>query len=74
MRALFLAVLALPFFTANTVRSQNEASPVDACAAAPGDTFRWQTDQFSDVRILRYQVNGWDQLSLNEKKLAGGNK
>lgn len=70
MRALFLAVLALPFFTANTVRSQNEASPVDACAAAPGDTFRWQTDQFSDVRILRYQVNGWDQLSLNEKKLA----
>ncbi len=44
--------------------------PVDASDAAPGDTFRWQTDQFSDVRILRYQVNGWDQLSLNEKKLA----
>lgn len=70
MRAFFLAALAIPFLAVNTVRSQSEALPVDARASAPGDTFRWQTDQFSDVRILRYQVNGWEQLSLKEKTLA----
>lgn len=34
------------------------------------DTFRWETDQFADVRVLRYQVPGWDQLSLQQKQLC----
>lgn len=32
--------------------------------------FRWETEQFADIRILRYQVPGWDKLSLQQKKLA----
>ena len=32
--------------------------------------FVWQTEQFADVQILRYQVPGWDQLSLRQKQLA----
>ncbi len=40
-----------------------------ATTAAP-DSFVWQTDQFADVRILRYQVPGWDQLSVQQKQLA----
>lgn len=34
------------------------------------DTFQWEVDQFADVRVLRYQVPGWEQLSLQQKKLA----
>lgn len=34
------------------------------------DTFRWETDQFADVRVLRYQVPGWEQLSLQQKQLC----
>lgn len=34
------------------------------------EEFRWQTDQFEDVRILRYQIPGWDKLSLRQKELA----
>lgn len=34
------------------------------------DTFQWEVDQFTDVRVLRYQVPGWEQLSLQQKKLA----
>jgi dipeptidyl-peptidase-3 len=34
------------------------------------DTFQWQVDQFADVRVLRYKVPGWEQLSLQQKKLA----
>jgi dipeptidyl-peptidase-3 len=70
MRALFVAALAIPVFAASTVRSQNASLPVETTVAAPGDSFRWQTDQFADVRILRYQVPGWEQLSVKEKKLA----
>lgn len=29
--------------------------------------FIWQTEQFADIRILRYQVEGFEQLSLQEK-------
>jgi dipeptidyl-peptidase III len=31
--------------------------------------FKWLTEQFADVKILRYQVPGYDSLSLNQKKL-----
>jgi len=34
------------------------------------DDFQWQIDQFEDVKILRYQVPGFDQLNLDQKKLA----
>jgi len=32
--------------------------------------FNWQTEQFADIRILRYQINGFEDLSLQQKKLA----
>ena len=32
--------------------------------------FQWQIDQFADVKILRYQVDDFDSLSLNQKKLV----
>lgn len=33
------------------------------------DKFKYQTEQFSDVRILRYQVPGFDQLSAKQKEM-----
>lgn len=30
--------------------------------------FQWKVDQFADLRILRYQVPGFDELSLKQKK------
>ncbi|MBP9161045.1 MAG: dihydrofolate reductase, partial [Flavobacteriales bacterium] len=34
------------------------------------DSFKWEADQFGDTRVLRYQVPGWVQLSLQQKTLA----
>jgi dipeptidyl-peptidase-3 len=31
--------------------------------------FKWQAEQFADARILRYQVPGFIDLTLNQKKL-----
>lgn len=33
-----------------------------------GEAFEWQIDQFADLRIMRYQVPGWDNLSLQQKE------
>ena len=33
------------------------------------ETFNYSLEQFADLRILRYQVTGFDQLSLQQKKL-----
>lgn len=32
--------------------------------------FEWQVDRFADVRVIRYQVPGFDKLSLDQKKLV----
>ncbi|MEZ4806555.1 MAG: dihydrofolate reductase [Flavobacteriales bacterium] len=38
---------------------------------APADTvFQWEADEFADVRVLRYQIPGWDQLTLQQKQLC----
>ena len=34
------------------------------------DTFQWEVDRFADVRVLRYQIPGFDKLSLSQKKLV----
>jgi len=39
-----------------------------AAAAAP--EFQWQIDQFADLRILRYQVPGFETLTPSQKELV----
>lgn len=34
-----------------------------------GDNFQWELERFGELRVLRYQVPGFDSLSLNQKKL-----
>ena len=32
--------------------------------------FRYTVDQFADVKVIRYQVPGWEDLSLQQKEYA----
>ena len=32
--------------------------------------FKYTVDQFADVKVIRYQVPGWDELSLQQKEYA----
>jgi len=34
------------------------------------EDFNYKIDQFADIKIMRYQVPGWDDLSLRQKKLV----
>ncbi len=38
-------------------------------APAPGDDFAYTNEQFADIQMLRYKVEGFDQLSLRQKTL-----
>ncbi|HEY4788127.1 MAG TPA: dihydrofolate reductase [Bacteroidales bacterium] len=44
-------------------------SPKSFSGIAEPDTFTYFVEQFADLRILRYQVPGFDTLSLKQKKL-----
>ena len=32
------------------------------------DDFKYLVDEFADLKIMRYQVPGWDELSLQQKE------
>ena len=34
------------------------------------EEFLWTTEQFADLKIIRYQIPGFEQLTLDQKKLA----
>lgn len=68
MRRLLIPILAAPLFVACGGSANDKAtSKTDSSAA---DTFQWETDQFADIRILRYQVPGWEQLTFKQKELC----
>ena len=60
-------LLALCFGLAFLAAGCNKTGPEPA-AAAP--EFAWQIDQFADLRILRYQVPGFEALSASQKELV----
>lgn len=54
LRALLLGAAAIPF----------------CWAAESTGGFQYEADRFADIQVLRYQVPGFDQLSLKQKQLA----
>lgn len=49
--------------------SQNE--PENATEKVEtADDFQYMTEQFADVKIIRYRIPAWDKLTLKEKKLV----
>jgi dipeptidyl-peptidase-3 len=48
---------------------ENAATEVVQNTEKEGE-FEWMTEKFADIQILRYQIEGWEKLSLDQKKLA----
>ena len=47
-----------------------DATPAETGEAAAEQPFEVSVDRFADVEVLRYEVPGFDELSLQEKQLA----
>ena len=47
------------------------AALAGACSEKKGEApFRYTVDSFADLKVMRYQVPGWDSLSLKQKEYA----
>ena len=47
------------------------AALAGACSEKKGEEpFRYTVDSFADLKVMRYQVPGWDSLSLRQKEYA----
>lgn len=44
-------------------------SSVNKGTDVPGDDFKYLVEQFADLKIMRYQVTGFDSLTLKQKEL-----
>lgn len=51
-------------------QNKQEASAPEETTAEAVDTFNWNPENFADVKIIRYQVPGFDKLTLQQKKLV----
>jgi len=72
MKRIGLLALSVAFLS-TACQELNSEEPTNAETASMSEEstdFQWQTEQFADLRILRYQVPGWEKLSLQQKKLA----
>lgn len=64
MRKQLTYLLLIPLTWACTPSAKEEQQPTAE------EKFVWKTEQFADLKIIRYQIPGFDQLTLEQKKLA----
>ena len=43
---------------------------IAGCAPKNGGEFRYTIDTFADLKVMRYQVPGWEKLTLQQKEYA----
>ena len=59
----FFLLLGLTFSSAQTAVIPNQKSKDNSA-------FEYVVEQFADIKVLRYQIPGWENLSLKEQKLV----
>lgn len=52
---------------AGALVSCSPKQPVEEPQSQQEESFKFLVDEFADLRIMRYQIPGWDQLTLNQK-------
>ena len=72
-------ILAIAFFSfliscnnnsTNSTANKDSTQVVDTTAATYDTTFTTEAEAFADIQVLRYQVPGFNQLTLQQKQLS----
>ena len=63
-RSIYFALIFSAIFFSCNQENDNYYTPIS------DDSFEFKVDQFADLSILRYQIPGWDELTLKEKELV----
>lgn len=72
MKNSFLIAIAMSgmlFVSCNENKENKDLAQVETVETTDTE-FDYNVEQFGDVRILRYQIPGWEQLTLKEQKLV----
>ena len=53
-------------------KSENHTEPMDSnfITLSVEENFPFMVEQFADLKVLRYQIPGWENLTLKEQKLV----
>lgn len=73
MKRIFSMLLGIFLWTQLFYSCQQSNSPSkqkDLFISVNQNDFPYNVEQFSDLKILRYQIPGWENLSLKEQKLV----
>jgi len=58
------------FLAVGLLTLQAQEKKTAKAKSVKGDTFNYVVEQFADIKVLRYQIAGWEKLTLKEKKLV----
>ncbi len=62
-----LSLLAFLLASCGNEKTENKSEDLTTKEA---QVFNYKVDQFADVKVLRYQIPGWENLTLKEQKLV----
>ncbi|HZH88553.1 MAG TPA: hypothetical protein VFD78_05175, partial [Chitinophagaceae bacterium] len=62
-----LAMCGLTFYSCKDNTQEKDVVQVEETDSAE---FDYMVEQFADIKVLRYQIPGWDNLTLKEQKLV----
>jgi dipeptidyl-peptidase-3 len=61
---IFVSFLFIGFYACESKKSDEAKEQI------PVDTFEYANERFADIQLLRYQVKGFDELTVKQKELA----
>ena len=62
-----IAISSVLLFSCKEESKDNQGAEV---AEVKSDDFNYLVEQFADIKVLRYQIPSWDDLTLKEQKLV----
>lgn len=65
-----LRAIAALFLATTVLWSCKEEKTETIVSATPSENFNYEVDQFADIKVLRYQIPGWENLTLKEQELV----
>ena len=70
MKFKFILMLLLASTLLFSCKNENKNDQLAENVSTTDSIFNYNVEQFADIKILRYQVPGWENLSLKEQKLV----
>lgn len=70
MKVTYVLSFALAFAALVSCNEDKKEPVLEVTEVKEEKTFNYNVEQFADIKILRYQIPGWDNLTLKEQKLV----